>query len=154
MTTRKDSAKWREMLKPLILALIALASATTAYVKSHSEVNEGSERNAVSMAKMETRIELIEQRTSKVERESEILKGTLSDIKSDVSFIRGKMEAHGFQTRFHRNWMPSRSRAARTEGACTFEDVVSAAAYLAKAWFVFMLPSPLYSAYILPAAAA
>jgi hypothetical protein len=42
---------------------------------------------------METRIELIEQRTSKVERESEILKGTLSDIKSDVSFIRGKMEA-------------------------------------------------------------
>ena len=33
-------------------------------------------------------------------------------------------------------------RAARTEGACTFEDVVSAAAYLAKAWFVFMLPSP------------
>ena len=93
MTTRKDSAKWREMLKPLILALIALASATTAYVKSHSEVSEGSERNAVSMAKMETRIELIEQRTSKVERESEILKGTLSDIKSDVSFIRGKMEA-------------------------------------------------------------
>ena len=60
MTTRKDSAKWREMLKPLILALIALASATTAYVKSHSEVSEGSERNAVSMAKMETRIELIE----------------------------------------------------------------------------------------------
>ena len=52
MTTRKDSAKWREMLKPLILALIALASATTAYVKSHSEVSEGSERNAVSMAKM------------------------------------------------------------------------------------------------------
>ena len=47
MTTRKDNAKWREMLKPLIL----------------------------------------------VERESEILKGTLSDIKSDVSFIRGKMEA-------------------------------------------------------------
>ena len=93
MTTRKDSAKWREMLKPLILALIALASATTAYVKSHSEVSEGSERNAVSMAKMETRIELIEQRTSKVERESEILKGSLSDIKSDVSFIRGKMEA-------------------------------------------------------------
>ena len=75
MTTRKDNAKWREMLKPLILALIALASATTAYVKSHSEVSEGSERNAV------------------VERESEILKGTLSDIKSDVSFIRGKMEA-------------------------------------------------------------
>ena len=93
MTTRKDNAKWREMLKPLILALIALASATTAYVKSHSEVSEGSERNAVSMAKMGTRIELIEQRTSKVERESEILKGTLSDIKSDVSFIRGKMEA-------------------------------------------------------------
>ena len=73
--------QWMEFLKPLVVALIALATAATAYLQrsDHSVMDS-------RMTALEIQVQEIPPWWSKVD-------GLLSDIRSDVSFIRGKLEA-------------------------------------------------------------
>ena len=72
---------WMEFLKPLVVALIALATAATAYLQRADSSAMDSRMTA-----LEVQVQEIQPWRSKVD-------GLLSDIRSDVSFIRGKMEA-------------------------------------------------------------
>ena len=77
----KNVNKWMEFLKPLVVALIALATAATAYLQRADSSAMDSRMTA-----LEVQVQEIQPWRSKVD-------GLLSDIRSDVSFIRGKMEA-------------------------------------------------------------
>jgi hypothetical protein len=70
-----------EFLKPLVVALIALVTAATAYLQRADSSAMDSRMTA-----LEVQVQEIQPWRSKVD-------GLLSDIRSDVSFIRGKMEA-------------------------------------------------------------
>ena len=72
---------WMEFLKPLVVALVALATAATAYLQRADSSAMDSRMTA-----LEVQVQEIQPWRSKVD-------GLLSDIRSDVSFIRGKMEA-------------------------------------------------------------
>lgn len=72
--------QWMEFLKPLVVALIALATAATAYLqRSDSSAMDS------RMTALEVQVQEIQPWRNKVDN-------LLSDIRSDVSFIRGKME--------------------------------------------------------------
>lgn len=73
--------QWMDFLKPLVVALIALATAATAYLQRADSSAMDSRMTA-----LEVQVQEIQPWRSKVD-------GLLSDIRSDVSFIRGKMEA-------------------------------------------------------------
>lgn len=73
--------QWIEFLKPLVVALIALATAATAYLQRADSSAMDSRMTA-----LEVQVQEIQPWRSKVD-------ALLSDIRSDVSFIRGKMEA-------------------------------------------------------------
>lgn len=73
--------QWMEFLKPLVVALIALATAATAYLQRADSSAMDSRMTA-----LEVQVQEIQPWKSKVDN-------LLSDIRSDVSFIRGKMEA-------------------------------------------------------------
>ena len=77
----KQQNTWMEFLKPLVVALIALATAATAYLQR-------SDNSAMDsrMTALEVQVQEIQPWKGKVDN-------LLSDIRSDVSFIRGKMEA-------------------------------------------------------------
>ncbi len=77
----KQPNTWMEFLKPLVVALIALATAATAYLQRADSSAMDSRMTA-----LEVQVQEIQPWRSKVD-------GLLSDIRSDVSFIRGKMEA-------------------------------------------------------------
>ena len=77
----KQPNTWMEILKPLVVALIALATAATAYLQRADSSAMDSRMTA-----LEVQVQEIQPWRSKVD-------GLLSDIRSDVSFIRGKMEA-------------------------------------------------------------
>ena len=77
----KPSKQWMEFLKPLVVALIALATAATAYLQ-----------RADSSA-MDSRMTALEVQVQESHPGRSKVAGLLSDIRSDVSFIRGKMEA-------------------------------------------------------------
>lgn len=76
----KQPNTWMEFLKPLVVALIALATAATAYLQRADSSAMDSRMTA-----LEVQVQEIQPWRSKVD-------GLLSDIRSDVSFIRGKME--------------------------------------------------------------
>lgn len=77
----KQPNTWIEFLKPLVVALIALVTAATAYLQRTDSSAMDSRMTA-----LEVQVQEIQPWRSKVD-------GLLSDIRSDVSFIRGKMEA-------------------------------------------------------------
>lgn len=76
----KQPNSWMEFLKPLVVALIALATAATAYLQRADSSAMDSRMTA-----LEVQVQEIQPWRSKVD-------GLLSDIRSDVSFIRGKLE--------------------------------------------------------------
>ena len=76
----KQPNTWIEFLKPLVVALIALATAATAYLQRADSSAMDSRMTA-----LEVQVQEIQPWRSKVD-------GLLSDIRSDVSFIRGKLE--------------------------------------------------------------
>ena len=77
----KQPNTWMEFLKPLVVALVALATAATAYLQRADSSAMDSRMTA-----LEVQVQEIQPWRSKVD-------GLISDIRSDVSFIRGKMEA-------------------------------------------------------------
>lgn len=92
MATYNDRKSWQKFLAPLVAALVALCGAGAAYLKSSSETKTTEDRLVERVVKIETKLESQDYRLTKNERDAEILKATLSDIKGDVSFIRGKLE--------------------------------------------------------------
>ena len=89
-TTKKKSeaSKWMEFLKPLMVALIGLFSAATFYLQ-HSSSQSSDERMAV----FESEITALKSWKSTVEIDYKDFSNVLSDVRSDVSYIRGKLES-------------------------------------------------------------
>lgn len=77
----KTSKQWMEFLKPVVVGLCALMSAAAMYLQRTESSSVDSRLTAV-----EVQVESIQPWRGKVD-------AMLSDIRSDVSFIRGKMEA-------------------------------------------------------------
>ena len=77
----KTSKQWMEFLKPVVVGLCALMSAAAMYLQRTESSSVDSRLTAV-----EVQVESIQPWRGKVD-------AMLSDTRSDVSFIRGKMEA-------------------------------------------------------------
>lgn len=80
--------QWMDFLKPLVVALIALATAATAYLQRADSSAMDSRLTA-----LEVQTETLQPWRARVDGEMDNFRSVLSDIRSDVSFIRGKMEA-------------------------------------------------------------
>lgn len=85
---KSDASKWMEFLKPLMVALIGLFSAATFYLQ-HSNSQSSDERMAV----FESEITALKSWKSTVEIDYKDFSNVLSDVRSDVSYIRGKLES-------------------------------------------------------------
>lgn len=80
--------QWIEIFKPLVVALIALVTAATAYLQ-HTDNSAMDSR----MTAIEVEVKNFQPWRSEVNSNMDNFRAVLSDIRSDVSFIRGKMEA-------------------------------------------------------------
>ena len=89
MVTSEGKA-WRKFLKPLVGAAVLFFTASAGYF----EYQQRQESNAFKedVAAMKVRMETYEKRSDKVDGYIDNFNVMLSDIRSDVSFIRGKME--------------------------------------------------------------
>lgn len=90
--TNRESNEWRKMVKPLIGVMISLCSAGVVYLKSHSEISESHDRQVADYAVLKARVISNSESILQFKAEQNALKQTLSDMRADVSFIRGKME--------------------------------------------------------------
>lgn len=82
-----ESEKWRKFLQPLVTAAVAALSVVTAYSQSDSK-----EKTEARFATIELRQDVFEKRSDKYGVDIDNFKTVLGDIRSDVSFIRGKLE--------------------------------------------------------------
>ena len=87
---QSEGAAWRKFLKPLVGAAVLFFTASAGYF----EYQQRQESNAFKddVAAMKVRMETYEKRSDKVDGKIDNFEILLSDIRSDVSFIRGKME--------------------------------------------------------------
>lgn len=85
MNTEQD--KWRKLLQPLITGLVALVAALTLYVQ-----RQDSDRTDSRLTALEIRADVTDKRSDKFGSDIDNFKVLLGDIRSDVSFIRGKLE--------------------------------------------------------------
>ena len=76
----KQPNTWMEFLKPLVVALIALVTAATAYLQR------------TDSSAMDSRMTAIEVQVQEIQPWKGKVDELLLDIRSDVSFIRGKLE--------------------------------------------------------------
>lgn len=99
MSTSEGKA-WRKFLKPLVGAAILFFTASAGYFEyqQRQDASICKER----MAAFEIRMDAVEKhdvfqdnRSDKFTEDIDNFKVLLSDIRSDVSFIRGKMEGNG-----------------------------------------------------------
>ena len=90
--TNSESNEWRKMVKPLVGVMISLLSAGVVYLKSHSEISESHDRQVADYAVLKARVISNSESILQFKAEQNALKQTLSDMRADVSFIRGKME--------------------------------------------------------------
>lgn len=79
-----ESTQWRKFLQPVVTGLVALMAAGVGYLQylqfGHDE-------------KRDSRISVLEMQMSEQVKDLDKFKMLLYDIRSDVSFIRGKMES-------------------------------------------------------------
>ena len=94
-TYKETTTSWQKFLSPLVAAAIAVCSAGAAYLKGIDNTAKSEDRVVERIVKVEVNQEAQSASIARLERESELLKGTLADMKSDLSFIRGKMEGKG-----------------------------------------------------------
>ena len=80
--------QWREFLKPVVVGLCALMSAAAMYLQRTESTSVDSRLTA-----LEVKTETLQPWRARVDGEMDNFRAVLSDIRSDVSFIRGKMEA-------------------------------------------------------------
>ena len=84
----KNANKWMEFLKPVVVGLCALMSAAAMYLQRTESTSVDSRITA-----LEVQTETLKPWRARVDGEMDNFRSVLSDIRSDVSFIRGKMEA-------------------------------------------------------------
>lgn len=85
-----ESTQWRKFLQPVVTGLVALMAAGVGYLQ-YLQKQDGN--------KLESRVTVLEVQSAtlqpwraRVDGDLDNFKVLLSDIRSDVSFIRGKME--------------------------------------------------------------
>ena len=79
-----ESSQWRKFLQPVVTGLVALMAAGVGYL-------HGLQRG--ESEKRDSRISVLEVQMSEQVKDLDKFKVLLYDIRSDVSFIRGKMES-------------------------------------------------------------
>ena len=83
-----ESTQWRKFLQPLVTGLVALVAALTLYVQ-----RSDNDRTDSRLTALEVQTENIQPWRTRVDEQLDNFRYMLSDIRSDVSFIRGKMES-------------------------------------------------------------
>lgn len=83
-----ESEKWRKFLQPLVTALVTALSAYAVVSQHGSE-----EKTEARFVALELRQDMVEKRSDKYGVDIDNFKTVLGDIRSDVSFIRGKLES-------------------------------------------------------------
>ena len=78
-----ESSQWRKFLQPVITGLVALMAAGVGYLQYLQSYNN---------EKQDSRISVLEVQMSNQVKDLDNFKVLLYDIRSDVSFIRGKLE--------------------------------------------------------------
>ena len=79
-----ESSRWRKFLQPVVTGLVALMAAGVGYLQYLQKGNN---------EKQDSRISVLEVQMSNQVKDLDKFKMLLYDIRSDVSFIRGKMES-------------------------------------------------------------
>lgn len=82
-----NNTEWRKFLQPLVTGLVALMAAATLYLQRQDSDDVGARVRAVEVEIVE-----LKARSDRYGSDLDKFKETLSDIRSDVSFIRGKLE--------------------------------------------------------------
>lgn len=88
MPTTSESKEWRKFLQPLVTGLVALVAALTFYVQ-----RTDNDRTDYRLTALEIRADVTDKRSDRFGADIDNFKVLLGDIRSDVSFIRGKMES-------------------------------------------------------------
>lgn len=78
-----ESSQWRKFLQPVVTGLVALMAAGVGYLQYLQRGNN---------EKQDSRISVLEVQMSNQVKDLDNFKVLLYDIRSDVSFIRGKLE--------------------------------------------------------------
>ena len=79
-----ESSQWRKFLQPVVTGLVALMATGVGYLQ-YLQKGDSEKRDA--------RISVLEVQMSEQVKDMDKFKVLLYDIRSDVSFIRGKMES-------------------------------------------------------------
>lgn len=85
--TTDNNTEWRKFLQPLVTGLVALMAAATLYLQRQDSDNVGARVRAVEVEVVE-----LKARSDRYGSDIDKFKQTLSDIRADVSYIRGKLE--------------------------------------------------------------
>lgn len=82
-----ESAKWRKFLQPVIVGLaLFLAAATTAMQRNDTDTAD------TRFTALEVKTNALEEQHKSYNADMSVMREALSVIRSDVAFIRGKME--------------------------------------------------------------
>lgn len=85
-----ENEKWRKFLQPAITSLAALMAAVVGYLQ-YLQTQESDRRDS-RIAVLEAQVAEQSRRSDKFDIDIDNFRSLLSDIRSDVSFIRGKIE--------------------------------------------------------------
>lgn len=88
MPTANESKEWRKFLQPLVTGLVALVAALTLYIQ-----RTDNDRTDSRLTALEIRADVTDKRSDRFGADIDNFKILLGDIRSDVSFIRGKLES-------------------------------------------------------------
>lgn len=90
MSNSNESEKWRKFLQPVITVLVAMMTAVVGYLQYLQQ--QESDRRDSRIAVLEVQISEQSKRSDRFSSDIDNFKLMLGDIRSDVSFIRGKLE--------------------------------------------------------------
>lgn len=82
-----EQTQWRKFLQPLVTGLVALVAALTLYVQ-----RSDNDRTDSRLTALEIRADVTDKRSDRFGADIDNFKVLLGDIRSDVSYIRAKLE--------------------------------------------------------------
>ena len=82
-----ESAKWRKFLQPIVAGLALFLAAATAAVQRTDNGN-----NDERLTALEVKTDALAEQHKSYNEDLSVMREALSVIRSDVAFIRGKME--------------------------------------------------------------
>lgn len=97
MSSTSEGKEWRKFLQPVITGLCALMAAG-AFALQQSDSDKYDSRITAIEVRMDAsdkRMDASDSRSDKFGADIDNFKVLLGDIRSDVSFIRGKLESRG-----------------------------------------------------------